>query len=61
MDKKNTKVYFGDKKSKSSKIIVACLCGVFSKSSSLRYDSFCWNTSHLLIYAEHMYMLICEQ
>ena len=38
IDKKDTKVYFGDKKSKSSKFIVACLCGVFSKSSSLTYS-----------------------
>ena len=40
IDKKETKVYFVDKKSKSWKFIVAGLCGVFSKSSSLTYDSF---------------------
>ena len=40
IDKKDAKVDFGDKKSKASKFIVTCLCGVFSKSSSLTYDSF---------------------
>ena len=40
VDRKDIKVGFGDKKLKSSNIIVQCLCGVFSKSSLLTCDSF---------------------
>ena len=29
------------------KLSVACLYSVFLKSSSLTYDSFCYNTSHM--------------